>query len=205
MREVKERGLGQRVGSKAISLLHDRIALQGRDGAGKKLPPLAKRKKGTGYDLVYADSDPAGKVARSNGTGGRIKIEGVWKTVRWSPAGGYPELKKRRGARPVRDLTLTGALWESLTPQFKVSKGGIDLRLYFARSSKVEGGGTKGRRSVRNRDKAEWVQFAGRGGGEHAKGSGRRLFRLMVFTDAEIAILRDMVLGRLSLGPLRSG
>tara|TARA_Y100000310_G_scaffold297052_1_gene329801 strand:- start:70 stop:735 length:666 start_codon:yes stop_codon:yes gene_type:complete len=188
----------------AMKRLEDRIVNQGRDGTGKRIPPLAP---GAHFASVHDGRFQGGEKFRW------ITVNGKRELVRLH--GSYAQAKVRAGARPKRDGKFTGAMWESLTPQVKATKRGIDLRLFFAgtdKRQKVKTGkltktGKVARRSFRNRDKALYMQYAGKGvgggkvsgGGAVVTGGSKRLFRLMTFTPEEVAEMRDIVLANIRL------
>lgn len=155
--------------------------------APKRMPQEARknppRRNG---DIVY-------KFRTSGPSKGKYHLRRVWRS--------YAEAKEAIGAKPKRDLSLTGAMWRSLTVKIGGSQRRRRIRLMFAGNDKlfkpavIKNGefvrtGKRNdvkRRSLRNRDKARLAMYGRSKGDGGAK--GKQLFELMRLSDAEVAEL----------------
>ena len=195
----RDRGLWGLISKRAMTMLHHRITVRGKAADGRRLPRL-KSRKGWFFesaDNPRAESQPGAKLRRAKGErGGRRSLSVV--------SGGYGKAKLARGKRDRRDGNFTGTMWDSLTPKIKISRRGASLLLRFARNDKgIAKVGTgiysvktrrEGKRGVRNRDKAAWLQTSGQGL------KGRVLFSLMEYSQAELESIRAIILRRIRLG-----
>lgn len=160
----------------AINRVRTRFKNTQTDGQGRKSKPLQKGTRG----FMSAHDDPRftsiGKVV-----GRKVKVR-VDKD--------YPTVKRKLGAKPVKNFSLTGAAWRSLKAKVKQIPGGWDIDLKFTgqvktgkivkgtklkqvrRKRKKGGGFVKVKRrvpkmvtvSVRNRVKAEQFQLRSEAG-----------------------------------------
>ena len=179
----------------AERLLRTRVQKFNRDAYGRRFPKL---KKGRDQWVFFGENDPRFDVPPLKYR--RLKNA---RTVMVEEKG-YPRLKRRLGAKPERDGTLTGAMWDSLSGTiFRSKKKGVTAKLRFTKStitSEVEVEDKtrkKGTRTVRkrigNRDKARLLQFKS---GDATK---RQMFTLMALTDDEIGLIADEVVAQLRL------
>lgn len=185
----------KRMVGKAEKLLRERVQGRSRDIYGRPFPKL---KKGSDQWVFFGENDPRFDVPPLKYR--RLKNARIVMVEEK----GYPRIKRRMGAKPKRDGTLTGAMWASLKPTiFRSKKRGVTAKIRFTKStitSEVEVEDKtrkKGTRTVRkrigNRDKARLMQF------ESGDASKRQMFTLMALTDAEIGIVADTVVATLRL------
>lgn len=177
----------ERVAQRAMRMLVLRNTQQNQTAMGRRLP----RVESEGYMVIAEDDE------RYKGTAVKPGYVG----------GGYTEVKRRLGIKPLKNGQLSGAMWESLTPQVRLSKRkGATIRLYFKGSTitkeeTVRVSSVKTRRErnkkirtrVANRDKATLLQHEG------GTRSGRRLFTLMALSSSEIGLLRDDIVAKLRI------
>ena len=188
----------KRMVRKAEKLLRERVQGRNRDIYGRPFPKL---KKGSDQWVFFGPNDPRFKapplVYRNLGGAETVIVEEK----------GYPRLKRRMGAKPKRDGTLTGAMWASLKPSiFRSKKRGVTAKLSFTKSSVysetfTEVSSLKTRKTrlkavrkrIDNRDTARLMQF------ESGDATKRQMFTLMALTDDEIGIVADTVVATLRL------
>ncbi len=181
-----------------MALLRNRIIHENRGADGKKIPPLPSKQ---GWFWTGKDDPRFPKLKPRRRAGDPPDGPSILVDKR-----GYRGVKLAIGAKPQRDGMLTGTMWDSLTPQLKVRRRDIRLRLYFAgvdkaqkRTLKKDGqtvrtkSGRVAKRSFRNRDKAAYLQTSGQGL------KGRVLFSLMELSQAEQEAVRDIILKNIRL------
>jgi len=187
----------QRMGESMATMIHDRVAIQGRDATGRRLPPVANR---TGWWWTGV-TDPRFKTLKGEFIFQRPKgSQGApTSATRYVFPRGYRALKQRLGQRTHRGAPLTGHMWKNMTVVFlRGKKGGVKTRIYFAKSQKIGKSATErtatGRAktvSVRNRTKAKMLQYKNR------DGRGRptnRVFTLMQPTALEIGLAKQILI-----------
>ena len=151
--------------ARAANMLRDRISKQGKDSNGQKLPQVAKR-SGWYWTGVH---DPRFRNRRG------FFFNRPWERapLRWVYWRGYRQLKgEMNKGRTWRGAGLTGQMWKNLEIQVKPGtrgEGSAVFRLHFAKSQRVglhpKDTTKSGRRkavSVRNRTKAQYLQYAKR-------------------------------------------
>lgn len=220
-----EQRLLARIGVMGAQMIEERIR-GGKDSDGDDLPDLTEhsgRRSGSNkaqarwwYTLAYdqrfagvpgrtlqearknpprRDGDYAIKVKRTGAAKGHHQLRRVWQT--------YGAAKEALGAKPKRDLSLTGAMWRSM--QVKVTGGQKkrQIRIFFSGNDKqfkapVYKDGepvrtAKGKiqtRSLRHRDKARLAMYGKHTANGEAK--GQQLFQLMRLSDDEIRELSEV-------------
>tara|TARA_R100000353_G_scaffold61055_1_gene48295 strand:- start:3022 stop:3663 length:642 start_codon:yes stop_codon:yes gene_type:complete len=185
----------KRMVREAERLLRTRVQKFNRDIYGRPFPKLAK---GRDEWVFFGENDPRFDVPplqfRRLKNGRTVMVDRK----------GYGHLKRRMGAKPKRDGTLTGQMWDSLKSTiYRSKKRGVTAKLRFTKStvtSEVEVEDKtrkKGTRTIRkrigNRDKARLLQF------ESGNATKRQLFTLMALTDDEIGLIADEVVAQLRL------
>jgi hypothetical protein len=203
----------RRLGAMAAKMLMARIRDRGLDSYGKPLPKLAARKAKTGKSGKQRDvswwttaNDPrfegVGRSIEASKQKPRQEADRI-RPVERVPRGekrqakplapsqlfsSYGEAKKALGAEPRRDLSLTGALWRSLSVMVRPGKTSSKVRLYFAGSDRSGSKRAGNKTSIRNRDKARLAMYGARRG-ESGEEKGAKLFELMRLSDEELATL----------------
>ena len=189
------------IAMKAMKYLRNRIVNQNKDLMGRPLPPLS----GGRNFFYFSPKDPRFK---------HLYKSGVADPAIAFVTSDYGQVKTLIGARNKRDGDLTGAMWNSLTPQVKKlgrgAGGGMALRLYFARSSVTAEAKTRRRNPrtgrselvwtkarVRNRTKAFYMQVLRKG--------GNPVFQLMGFNSTEMRIFTKIILEGLKVNGQKLG
>lgn len=168
----------EEIGRYAAAALRRRVRDEGVAADGRALPEVQEgRRKESQAFFVSADDPRYKKLA---GRGGLKKVGGQLRAA----AGGYRAFKQRLGLGTHRGSSLTGKMWAALTITGKGRLSGnawLDVRLYFA------GGITTASGYVRNRTKAQLLQYATRTGATGAKPTGQPDFILMQLSARESA------------------
>lgn len=179
------------IGKRSAKMIYDRVARQGRDAHGKRLPKVEPNDKGWFYTSVQDfrfKSAPKKMIFREFRNADMRQIY----------PDGYEKLKKEMTGKAHVGAPLTGDMWRSLKIAFKKGRGdALVIRVYFSGKSTVAYEPTKtGNRDkpkrvkVSNNAKAHTLQFRKR----PRAGRGKdRIFRLMELSESEKGMIQSIV------------